>query len=99
VKLAPPNHERDGLSLSAQQILDHWEQFDPKMVAGLRAEGKLREVLQSVDDQTSRAYSDLIDKGLSVDQAEEITREMWMVPSPPLSDLRDPDDPPTPARA
>ena len=87
--LAPPNPERAGLSLSAQQILDHWEEFQPQMVAGLRAEGKLREVLQSVDNLTSKAYSDLLEQGLSVDQAEEITREMWMSPSPELPDLPD----------
>ena len=67
--------------------------FQPQMVKELEAEGQLETVLKSVDNLTSKAYADHIRSGLSVDQAEELTRPMWMIPSKPLPDLPASDNP------
>jgi hypothetical protein len=82
-----------GLTPSQQQILDHWTEFQPQMVKDLEASGELETVLKSTDDLASQAYAEAIAKGLSVDQAEELTRPMWMSPSQTLPDLPASDNP------
>jgi hypothetical protein len=75
------------LTPSQQQILDNWEHFQPQTVKDSEARGQLETVLKSTDSLVTKAYADCIQKGLSVDQAEEVTRPMWITPSPQLPDL------------
>lgn len=76
-----------GLTPSQAKILEHWEQFSPQMVKDLQQRGELEQTLKSVDDQTTRVYADCLEAGLAPDQADELTRDIWMEPTPELPDL------------
>jgi hypothetical protein len=82
----PPNP----LTGLRKTIKAHWTEHRPKMTAKLRAAGKLDEAVDAAFSLTANEYHDLMNKGLTVDQAWEMVRETWaLVPdeedSPSLS--------------
>lgn len=68
------------------QAEQHWREFCPKMVAELDAAGRLQEMLREAEEQTKkemdRLCRQLMQQGLTVQQAQvqawEVVRERYL---------------------
>ena len=67
------------MNLTPQQekIRQHWEKFRPKMYQELQQKGQLQKSLENADNWTREGISDLVEKGLPLNQAKEMMNEQW----------------------
>ena len=66
------------LSPMSQQALKHWEQHRPKMVADLKKDGTLRKMAHEAHEQTLEEIKNLMNRGMSYNQAWEMAREKYL---------------------
>ena len=61
-------------------ILSHWRRHRPTMMRELEESGELDQLLEELAEHVLNTRADLIDSGMSWDQASELTDEMWRLP-------------------
>lgn len=59
----------------------HWKEFQPKRYAALKAAGKLQEALREAASQTYSEVSQLEDSGFNPEEAWQMTREKYLLPT------------------
>lgn len=63
--------------LQPEAVKNHWREFRPKMYEGLQKKGLLNQAVHNAIERTKEMYGQLIEQGMSPDQAREATREQW----------------------
>lgn len=67
------------LTRYAQMAKDHWKEYRPKEYAELERTGKLTEAVQEADERTGNEMAALIERGMTLDEAWEMTREKYIL--------------------
>ena len=60
-----------------RQIVRHWREHRPKMVAKLESTGHLQQALEAAEYLTLTAEAEAVQSGMTPDQAREMYREEW----------------------
>ena len=84
---APPASKRGAhgrrytpsLMLLRNRILDHWYEFRPTLVRDLERSGELAAVVAALEQTILEKQAVMLKKGLSLEQADELLRPMWMI--------------------
>ena len=61
------------------RILDHWYEFRPTLVRDLERSGELAAVVAALEQTILEKQAVMLKKGLSLEQADELLRPMWMI--------------------
>lgn len=71
-----------------EKAKNHWEQWLPKMVAEMRAEGTYNQELQKASKEASAQIATLMKAGMQRHEAEEmVLPELILLPPEPGADL------------
>ena len=65
--------------LLRNRILDHWYEFRPTLVRDLERSGELAAVVAALEQTILEKQAVMLKKGLSLEQADELLRPMWMI--------------------
>ena len=83
-----------GLNSLGWTIRDHLKQYRPKMFQDLKSQGKLKQTVESMQNQASASMASLEDQGLYHHEAWEILKDDVLLPSeedvPNLGETRQP---------
>jgi hypothetical protein len=71
-------HRRITLSPWAQQAVEHWRKYRPKMYAQLFRSGELHERAEKAAQQTDKDYQDGITNGMLPHESWEAVRERYL---------------------
>ncbi len=61
-----------------ERILAHWQEFRPTLVRDLERSGELDAVVTSLEQTVLEKQAEVIKRGMSREQADEVVRPMWM---------------------
>ena len=61
-----------------ERILSHWREFRPTIVRDLERSGELDKVVTSLEQTVLEKQAEVIKRGMSREQADEVVRPMWM---------------------
>jgi hypothetical protein len=70
------------LSNLKEETRQHWEQYLPRYTAHLKAQGKFDLMLKEAVQSTLDAYSRMVEKGATPQNAWEALREEWCLLPP-----------------
>jgi tRNA A58 N-methylase Trm61 len=70
-----------GLNSLGWQIHDHLKEFRPKMFQALKAQGKLKQTVEAMQNQASATMASLEAQGLYHHEAWEIVKDDVLLPS------------------
>ena len=62
------------------RILDHWRRCRPNVVRELSRSGELEDVVTNLEKTILEKRAVMLRKGMSVEEADERVRHMWMTP-------------------
>ena len=65
--------------LLRNRILDFWYEFRPTLVRDLERSGELAAVVAALEQTILEKQAVMLKKGLSLEQADELLRPMWMI--------------------
>ena len=78
-KLCGTFSQGEPLMLLRNRILDHWYEFRPTLVRDLERSGELAAVVAALEQTILEKQAVMLNKGLSLEQADEFLRPMWMI--------------------
>ena len=61
------------------RILNHWQTYRPTLLRDLERSGELEAVIASLELTIRERQGRLLAQGMSLEQADEVLRPMWMV--------------------
>ena len=61
------------------RILHHWQTYRPTLLRDLERSGELEAVITSLELTIRERQGRLLAQGLSLEQADDVLRPMWMV--------------------
>ena len=77
--LPPANISAGQGAVLRNRILDHWRTYRPTLLRDLERSGELEAVLTSLERTIRERQGRLLAHGMSLEQADELLKPMWMV--------------------